>query len=163
MHLTLFPACILRLAPEDRTDRKYLRVFKDMVKAQKESLELRGLAREVINSAIEDFERMEEFLGKRENLENCGGIALFSCSAKKVFVPIKLPYTYRNRLMVAPDPLVREIAAIDEELGIIGVLLIDRKHVRFFLMDFEGIMERFLTFWNLWQLGLTSSTVVEHP
>jgi len=84
----------LRLAPEDRTDRKYLRVFKDMVKAQKESLELRGLERDVLNSMVEDFEKMEEFLSEPENLKNCRGIALFSCSAKKVFVPIKLPYTY---------------------------------------------------------------------
>ncbi|MFZ8783934.1 peptide chain release factor 1 [Thermocrinis sp.] len=137
----LVSSLYLRLAPEDRTDRKYLRVFKNMVKAQRENLELRGLERDVLNSVVEDFERMEEFLSETENLKNCGGIALFSCSAKKIFVPIKLPYTYRNRLMVSPNPLVREIAAIDEELGTIGVLLIDRKHVRFFLMDFEGIGE----------------------
>lgn len=137
----LVSSLYLRLAPEDRTDRKYLRVFKDMVKAQKQNLKFRKLDKEVLDSILGDFERMEEFLSEPENLENCRGIALFSCSAKKVFVPIKLPYTYRNRLMVAPDPLVREIAAIDEELGIIGVLLIDRKHVRFFLMDFENIRE----------------------
>ena len=112
-----------------------------MVKAQKENLKFRKLDKEVLDSILEDYEKMGEFLSEPENLKGCRGIALFSCSAKKVFVPIKLPYTYRNRLMVAPDPLVREIAAIDEELGIIGVLLVDRKHVRFFLMDFEGIGE----------------------
>jgi peptide chain release factor subunit 1 len=94
----LVSSLYLRLAPEDRTDRKYLRVFKNMVKAQRESLELRGLERDVLNSVVEDFEKMEDFLSEPENL-------------------------------------------IDEELGTIGVLLIDRKHVRFFLLDFEGIGE----------------------
>jgi peptide chain release factor subunit 1 len=131
----------LRLFPEDRVDKKYLITFKDMVKAQKENLKHRKLDKEVHESILEDFEEMEEFLSNPENLEGCRGIALFSCSAKDIFEPIKLPYTYRNRLMVAPDPLIREIAAIDEELGIIGVLLIDRKHIRIFLMDFENIGE----------------------
>jgi peptide chain release factor subunit 1 len=31
--------------------------------------------------------------------------------------------------------------AIDEELGTVGVLLIDRKHARYFIMDIEGIEE----------------------
>ena len=48
----LVSSLYLRLAQEDRTDRKYLRIFKDMVKAQKESLELRGLERDVINSEV---------------------------------------------------------------------------------------------------------------
>jgi peptide chain release factor subunit 1 len=34
----LVSSLYLRLDPEDRTDRKYLRVFKNMVKAQRESL-----------------------------------------------------------------------------------------------------------------------------
>ncbi|WP_448588214.1 baeRF12 domain-containing protein [Thermocrinis sp.] len=131
----------LRLTPEARADRKYLRVFKDMVKVQKESLEKRNLDKKVFQSLLEDFEKMEEFLSDPENLKNCRGIALFSCSGKKVFIPIKLPYTYRDRLMVSVDPLVREIASIDEELGRVGVVLLDRKHVRFFLMDFENIVE----------------------
>ncbi|MBX0312247.1 MAG: peptide chain release factor 1 [Sulfurihydrogenibium sp.] len=137
----LVSSLYLRLFPEDRVDKKYLRVFKDMVKAQKEHLKFRKLDKEVHESILEDFEKMGEFLSVPENLDGCRGIAMFSCSAKNIFEPIKLPYTYRNRLMVAPDPLVREIAAIDEELGIIGVILIDRKHVRFFLMDFENIGE----------------------
>jgi peptide chain release factor subunit 1 len=57
----LVSSLYLRLAPEDRTDRKYLRVFKNMVKAQRESLELRGLERDVLNSVVEDFERWRIF------------------------------------------------------------------------------------------------------
>ncbi|MEJ5339707.1 MAG: peptide chain release factor 1 [Aquificaceae bacterium] len=131
----------LRLGVEERTDRKYLRTFKDLVKAQKEYSEGWGLKDDVLKSVEEDFKKMEAFLSEPENLKGCRGIALFSSSARGLFEVIKLPYTYRNRLMLSQDPLIREIATIDEELGRIGILLIDRKHVRFFLMDLEGVEE----------------------
>ncbi len=131
----------LKLGVEERTDRKYLRTFKDLVKAQKELLKERELENDVLKSLEEDFRRMEDFLSEPENLKGCRGIAIFSSSLRGLFEVVKLPYTYKNRLMIDHDPLIREIAVIDEELGRIGVLLIDRKHVRFFLMDLEGTVE----------------------
>ncbi|WP_448584492.1 baeRF12 domain-containing protein [Thermocrinis sp.] len=137
----LVSSLYLRLTPESRVDQKYMKVFKNMVKAQKANIEKRNLSKEVFDSVIEDFQKMEAFISDPENLKYCGGIALFSCSSKRIFVPIKLPYVYRDRLMISVNPLIREIAAIDEELGRIGVVLLDRKHIRFFLMDFENIWE----------------------
>ncbi len=131
----------LHLRPQDRQDAKYLRVFKDMVKEKKEEIKRRDMSSDHVLSVERDFELMEEFLSEPKNLEGCRGIAIFSCSAKKMFEAVKLPYVYRNRLMIGPDPLVREIAAIDEELGRIGILLVDRKHIRYFLMDIEDIGE----------------------
>lgn len=131
----------LRLMPEDRTDRKYLLNFKNMVKEQKEYLSKRNLEKEVVESLNEDFAKMESYLSQLENLKGSRGIAIFSSSAKGLFEVIKLPYVYRNRLMVSQNPKIREIAAIDEELGLVGVLLIDRKHVKFYMMDMEGIYE----------------------
>ncbi|MCX7989772.1 MAG: peptide chain release factor 1 [Aquificaceae bacterium] len=131
----------LRLGVEERSDRKYLRTFKDLVKIQREYLEKRGLEEGVLRGVERDFERMESFLSEPENLKGCRGIAFFSCSPKGFFEFLKLPYTYRNRLLVSPDPLIREIASLDEELGRVGLLLLDRKHVRFFLLDLEGMRE----------------------
>ncbi|HAV39739.1 MAG: hypothetical protein OWQ51_02085 [Pyrobaculum arsenaticum] len=131
----------LRLSIEERLDRKYLRNFKNLEKSQMEYLHKRGIEREVIEAVEEDFKKIGEFLSEPENLKGCRGIAIFSSSAEKVFEVIKLPYVYKDRLMIDKDALVREIAAIDEELGRIGVLLVDRKHVRFFLMDLESIAE----------------------
>ncbi|RMH00634.1 MAG: peptide chain release factor 1 [Aquificota bacterium] len=131
----------LKLGVEERTDRKYLRTYKDMVKEQKEYLERRGLKSHTMESLLEDFKKIEEFLSEPENLKGCKGIGIFSSSARGLFEVVKLPYVYRNRLMVSSDPLIREIAAIDEELGSVGVLLIDRKHVRFFLMNLSGVEE----------------------
>ena len=50
----LVSSLYLRLAPEDRTGGKYLRVFMNMVKTQRESLELRGLERDVVELALEE-------------------------------------------------------------------------------------------------------------
>jgi|YNPMSStandDraft_2_1061718.scaffolds.fasta_scaffold04343_2 peptide chain release factor subunit 1 len=63
----LVSSLYLRLAPEDRTDRKYLRVFKNMVKAQRESLELRGLERDVVELALEERAVVEVIV--REDLQ----------------------------------------------------------------------------------------------
>ncbi len=131
----------LKLGVEERTDRKYLRTFKNLVKAQREHLENRGLENHVLRSVEEDFKKIEDFLSEPENLKGCRAIAIFSSSSRGLFEVVKLPYTYKNRLIVDHDPLIREIAVIDEELGRIGVLLIDRKHARFFLMDLEGMRE----------------------
>ncbi len=131
----------LRLPPEERADRKYLTTFKNIVKKQKEYIQKRVSDKEVLSSINEDFLRMETYLSELDNVKACRGIALFSSSARGLFEVIKLPYVYKNRLIVSSNPYIREIAAIDEELGRIGVLLIDRKHVKFFLMDMEGIYE----------------------
>jgi len=63
----LVSSLYLRLTPEDRTDKKYLRVFKDMVKAQKESLELRRLERDVVELALEERVVVEVIV--REDLQ----------------------------------------------------------------------------------------------
>jgi peptide chain release factor subunit 1 len=63
----LVSSLYLHLAPEDRTDKKYLRVFKDMVKVQKESLELRGLERDVVELALEESAVVEIIV--REDLQ----------------------------------------------------------------------------------------------
>ena len=137
----LVTSLYLHLRPEERQDNKYLRIYKDMVKEKKAELGKRELSKEALESLERDFEVIGEFLSEPKNLEGCRGIAVFSCSKEGLFEVVKLPYVYRSRLMVAPDPLIREIAAIDEEFGRVGVLLVDRKHIRYFLMDIETITE----------------------
>jgi len=132
----------LKLTPEDRQNNKYLIVYKDLVKKKEKDMEVFYLDKEAIESIREDIKNIQEFLSDPVNLKSCRGIAIFSCSKLGLFEYIKLPYVYRNRLMFSPDPLVREIAAIDEELGRVAILLLDRKHIRYFLMDITGIEEQ---------------------
>lgn len=133
----------LRLGVEERTDRKYLRNFKNLEKSQREHLQKRSLEKEVLESVEEDFKKIEGFISEPENLKGCRGIAIFSSSGEGVFNVVKLPYVYRDRLMVDRDALVREILSLDEELGRIALLLMDRKHVRFFLIGIEDMVEVF--------------------
>lgn len=132
----------LRLFPEDRQDNKYLAVYKDLVKKKEKDLENLNLSKEVRDAIKGDIKKIQDFLSDPKNLYGCRGIAVFSCSRLGLFEYVKLPYVYRNRLAFAPDPLVREIAAIDEEFGRVAVLLVDRKHIRYFLMDITGIVEK---------------------
>ena len=132
----------LRLFPEDRQNNKYLAVYKDLVKKKEKDLENLNLERNVKESIKGDIKKIQDFLSDPKNLYGCRGIAIFSCSRLGLFEYVKLPYVYRNRLAFSPDPLVREIAAIDEEFGRVAVLLIDRKHIRYFLMDITGIVEK---------------------
>ncbi len=131
----------LHLRPQERQNAKYLQIYKDMVKEKKRELEKRDLPKEILDSLEKDYEVIGDFLSDPKNLEGCRGIAVFSCSKEKVFEVVKLPYVYRNRLMVGPDPLIREIAAIDEEFGTVGVLLVDRKHIRYFIVGIEETSE----------------------
>ncbi len=128
----------LRLFPEDRQDRKYVRVYKDLVKAQKSAMEKAGMDYKGLE---EDFKRIEDFISEPDNLKNGRGVAIFSCMENGVFEVVKLPYVYRNRLMVSSVPLIREIATLDEEFGKTAIVLLDRKHARFFLMGLEVIEE----------------------
>ncbi len=128
----------LRLFPEDRQDRKYIKVYKDLVKAQKFAMERGGMD---YRSLEEDFKKIEDFISEPDNLKNGRGIAVFSCMERGIFEVVKLPYVYRNRLMVSSVPLIREIATLDEEFGKTAIVLLDRKHARFFLMGLEVIEE----------------------
>ena len=138
---SLVTSLYLHLRPQERQNRKYLTIYKDMVKEKKAELERRDLSKDALEGVEEDFKKIEEFLSDPDNLEGCRGIGVFSCAREGIFEVVKLPYVYRNRLMVAPTPLVREITAIEEEFGRVGILLVDRKHIRYFLMDIESITE----------------------
>lgn len=129
----------LKLFPEDRVNKKYLIVYKDLIKVQKDFLKAKNLPKEILDSIEQDFKVIESFIEDHKNLEGAKGIAIFSCSKKGLFEAIKLPYVYKNRLMISSHPLIREIIAIDEELGTIGVLLVDKKHIKFYIIDLESI------------------------
>jgi len=59
----------LKLDPEARQDRKYLIVYKDMVKRKKEELKRRGTDEKTLKSADDNFRRIEEFLAEPDNLK----------------------------------------------------------------------------------------------
>ena len=51
---------------------------------------------------------------------------MFACQPLKLFEVIPLPRVYRSRLLVARTPLVRELAAIEDEVGRLVAALVDK-------------------------------------
>ena len=128
--------------PEDLTKNQLYLKVKDLVKDYRHFVEEKvNWPKEVKESVLNDLENILEFVKNPDNISGGRAFAIFACDAKDLFEAIKLPYAYRNRLMNDRHPLVREILAIDEEFGRVGVLLVDKHHIRFFIADITGIRE----------------------
>jgi peptide chain release factor subunit 1 len=128
--------------PEDLTKNQLYLKVKDLVKEYRNFVEEKTpWDKEVKESVLKDLENILSFVKNPDNISGGRGFAIFACDAKDLFEVVKLPYVYRNRLMNDRHPLVREILAIDEEFGKVGVLLIDKHHIRFFIADITGAKE----------------------
>ena len=131
-----------KFTPEDLTKNQLYLKVKDLVKDYQRFVEERtNWDKEITESVLKDLNNILEFVKNPDNISGGRAFAIFACDAKDLFEVIKLPYAYRNRLMNDRHPLIREILAIDEEFGKVGVLLVDRHHIRFFVADITGIKE----------------------
>ncbi len=125
-------SCYLKLEPRDRTRGKYLIKLKNRVKEQIEWLEATGLGRRERETVIRDLKRVQDYLAIPGNLPGGRGIALFACEAIRLFEVVPLPAVFRSRLAVARTPLIRELAALDDEFGLLLCAVYDRTGARFF-------------------------------
>ncbi|HIC08911.1 MAG TPA: peptide chain release factor 1 [Aquificales bacterium] len=128
--------------PEDLTKNQLYLKVKDLVKEYRRFVEEKlNWDKPVKESVLRDLDQILEFVKNPDNIAGGRGFAIFACDAKDLFEVVKLPYVYRNRLMNDRHPLIREILAIDEEFGRVGILLVDRHHIRFFIADITGVKE----------------------
>ena len=128
--------------PEDLTKNQLYLKVKDLAKDYRRFVEEKApWGKEVKESVLKDLDNILEFVKNPDNIAGGRGFAIFACDARDLFEVVKLPYVYRNRLMNDRHPLVREILAIDEEFGKVGVLLVDKHHIRFFTADITGVKE----------------------
>ncbi|GIW50872.1 MAG: peptide chain release factor 1 [Gemmatimonadales bacterium] len=125
-------SCYLKLEPRDRTRGKYLIKLKNRVKDQIEWLETIGLERQERETVIRDLKRVQDYVSIPGNLPGGRGIALFACEPIGLFEAIPLPAVFRARLAVARTPLIRELAALDDEFGLVVCVVYDRTGARFF-------------------------------
>jgi peptide chain release factor subunit 1 len=128
--------------PEDLTKNQLYLKVKDLVKEYKKFVEEKApWDKEVKESVLKDLDNILNFVKDPDNISGGRGFAIFACDAKDLFEVVKLPYVYRNRIMNDKHPLIREILAIDEEFGKVGILLVDKHHIRFFVADMTGVKE----------------------
>jgi peptide chain release factor subunit 1 len=134
-------SCYLKLEPRDRMRGKYLIKMKNRVRALEQALPALGLDREVEEAARRDLGRVLAWLGRPGGLPASQGLAIFACGPLKLFEAVPLPRVHRSRLAVDRTPLIRELAATEEEFGRLLAVVVDRTAARFFEVTAFGARE----------------------
>ncbi len=124
-------SCYLKLEPRDRTRGKYLIKLKNRMRERLNAL-AEDVTREQRMRIERDLTRIREYLAQPTNLPPGQGIAIFASEEQDLFEAIPLPRVFRSRLAIARTPLVRELAALDDEYGLVLCAVCDRTSARIF-------------------------------
>ncbi len=134
-------SCYLKLEPRDRARGKYLIKLKNRIRDRLSWLAQRGVDRLAREAVGRDLERIREYLEDPANLPPGRGIAIFACGPLGLLAAIPLPQVFRSRLAVDHTPLVRELAALEDEFGRVLCAAYDRTSARFFDVTLFGVEE----------------------
>jgi peptide chain release factor subunit 1 len=133
--------CYLKVEPRDRARGKYLIKVKNRVRDLEAVLPELKLERATAEAIRADLARVLNFLKQPGNLPPTQGIAIFACGPLKLWEVVALPSVHRSRLAVDRTPLVRELAAAEDEFGRILTAVLDRTAARFFEVTAFGARE----------------------
>lgn len=134
-------SCYLKVEPRDRARGKYLIKVKNRVRDLEAVLPELKLERATTEAIRADLARVLNFLKQPGNLPPTQGIAIFACGPLKLWEVVALPSVHRSRLAVDRTPLVRELAAAEDEFGRILTAVLDRTAARFFEVTAFGARE----------------------
>src|SRR5437016_10999309 len=133
--------CYLKLEPRDRTRGKYLIKMKNRVKEAADALSRQSLGTADREAIAADLQRVLDYLEEPNHLPSTRAIAIFASQGLDLFDTLPLPHVHRSRLALDHEPLVRELVALDEEFGMILVIVHDRTAARFFEVTAYGCVE----------------------
>lgn len=119
-------SCYTKLEPRDRARGKFLIKLKNRIREVTETLPAEGLSRGEMEEVTGDLHRIQDLLRQPDALPSTQGLAIFACRPLGLFEVIPLPRVYRSRLLVARTPLVRELAAVEDEVGRLIAALVDK-------------------------------------
>jgi peptide chain release factor subunit 1 len=119
-------SCYLKLEARDRTRAKYLTKVRNRIKALDYALPSLRWDKAAQDAIRADFGRILDFLAEPANLPATQGVAIFASQGQKLFEVRPLPRVHRSRLAVDRTPLVRELAASEEEFGKLFTVVLDR-------------------------------------
>ncbi len=134
-------SCFLKLEPRDRARGKYLIKLKNRIRKAEEGLPRLGLGRETEAEVRADLARVDEYLRSPGNLPASRGVVVYACGPLELFEVIAVPRVHRSRLGVDASAQVRELAALDDEVGRILAVVLDRTAARFFEVTAFGVDE----------------------
>lgn len=119
-------SCYLKLEPRDRMRGKYLIKLKNRIREVSQALPAEGLSRAEMEQVTGDLKRLQSTLQRPEALPSTQGLAVFVSKPLDLFEVIPLPRVHRSRLLVARTPLVRELAALEDEVGRLLAAVLDK-------------------------------------
>ncbi len=126
----------LRLWPDARIHRTRA---KNMIREKGETLG--NLSKGERHRVEGDLDRMQEFVTRLRKSPH-KGLAVFSCSADKVWEVFSLPQPVRDHLVLDFSPYVRPLLRALEEYRRVCTLLIDRSRARIFEIFMGEIQEQ---------------------
>ena len=125
-------SCYLKLEPRDRARGKYLIKLKNRVRAVEGQLGGMELDRRAQDAVAKDLTRIFRDLERPASLPGTQGIAIFASSGLDLYERVPLPAVHRSRLVVDATPLVRELLAVEDEVGRLLTVVLDRTSARVF-------------------------------
>ena len=125
-------SCYLKLEPRDRSRNRYLVKFKNRQREIEKSLAARYPDRQQRDAVQRDLEQIRDYLATPAHLPATQGVAIFASSGQKLFEVVPLPRVHRSRLAVDATPMVRELAALEDEVGRLLTVVVDRNGARLF-------------------------------
>ncbi len=120
----------LKLGPAERSSGSYRITLKNLLKNQLEALEHRKFSPDDIKKTKKLLEDVKRFVENPQNIDGCGGIALFA--SDNMFEVFKLPYAHMDRLVVDTNPLSRGLLAMADEMGTVLFVAIDKRKARIY-------------------------------
>ncbi len=118
--------CYLKIEPRDRVRRKYLTKARNRVKQLLYSLPSLTTDKAHQEAIKSDCKRIIDWLSDSDKLPSSHGVAIFASKGQKLFEVRPLPRVHRSRLVVDRTPLVRELAASEEDFGRLLTVVLDR-------------------------------------
>jgi peptide chain release factor subunit 1 len=93
-------------------------------------------------SVCSDLHRIEQYVHRGLDRSRTRGLAIFACSADRLWEVIELPLPVHSRVVINHVPAVGQLEALLREHEPIGVLLADRQRARIFVFELGGLVER---------------------
>ena len=125
-------SCYLKLEPRDRARGKYLITLKNRIRQVESQLGDSALDRSGQDAVTRDLQRIYRELEHPDSLPATQGVAVFASTGHKLFERIPLPAVHRSRLVVDSTPLVRELLTVEDEVGRLLTVVLDRTSARIF-------------------------------
>ncbi|MBK6423737.1 MAG: hypothetical protein IPJ95_11005 [Gemmatimonadetes bacterium] len=133
--------CYLKVEPRDRARGKYVIKLKNRIREVEQALAGLDLPRGVREEVQADLKRILDQLREPARLPASQGVAVFACGPLKLFELVGLPSVHRSRLAVDRTPLVRELASVEDEIGSLLTVVLDRTSARLFEVTAFGAEE----------------------